>query len=222
MGNQSRKSEHQNEEEKTDDNSLNFFIDHIPENYKKHYRVTVASISEALCFRIRKELPFAQEIAFCSDNARNYNNNTLPLILPIICKTVGLKLTLFLHPDACCGKSCADAHLALSLRHVKRYIMERCYDVLTPGDVVEALIYEGVVKNTFVDNIKVHHEHWKVLEFEMARKEGLLETLGTPCGIRYEHLPDGHYLLKLYTYSNCSNRSFIVRAYESSVAGKNI
>lgn len=48
-----------------------FFLDHVPENDKKQDRVTVSFIMEAICFRIRKELPGAEEKAFFSDNARN-------------------------------------------------------------------------------------------------------------------------------------------------------
>lgn len=36
------------------------FFDHIPENDKKQDQVTVSSIAEALCYRIRKELPVAE------------------------------------------------------------------------------------------------------------------------------------------------------------------
>lgn len=63
-----------------------FFVDHIAENDKKQDMVFVASIAEALMFRIRKELPEADETAVCTDNARCYKNNFIPVILPDICE----------------------------------------------------------------------------------------------------------------------------------------
>lgn len=62
---------------------------------------------------------------------------------------------------------------SVSFRHVKRYIMEQQYEVLTPDDVIEALTYEGGVKATFVDYIKVHRGRRIYSEFEMANKAGL-------------------------------------------------
>lgn len=98
-----------------------FFVDHVCENDKKQDLVFTASIFETLLYRIRKELPEAAEIAFCTDNARNYNNNGLPILVPRLCHAYGFQLTTLLHPDACCGKSCADCHFAILFRLLKRY-----------------------------------------------------------------------------------------------------
>lgn len=77
-----------------------FFVDHVSENYKKQDRTFTASIFEALLYRIRKLFPEAVEIVFCTDNAKNYNKNVLPIFLPFICDAYGFQLTNFLHPDA--------------------------------------------------------------------------------------------------------------------------
>lgn len=90
-----------------------FFVDHIAENEKKQDRIFVAPIIEALCYMIKKEFPGAEQVAFVTDNARCYNNNLIPVILPAICEKFRLVVHLFLHPDACCGKSVVDAHFAI-------------------------------------------------------------------------------------------------------------
>lgn len=110
-------------------------------------------------YRVRKELPQVEEIAVCFDNARCYNNNFIPVILPAIWEAFNIHLQLFLHPDACCGKSCVDAHFAVSFRLLKRYITENRFDVLTREYIVDAITYDGWVMNTFVDYIKVNHNH---------------------------------------------------------------
>lgn len=58
---------------------------------------------DALIFRIKLELPWFEEVAFCTDNSRAYNNNVLPPILPIMYKAQSVELKLYVHPDACCG-----------------------------------------------------------------------------------------------------------------------
>lgn len=163
-----------------------------------------ASIIEALCDRIKKEFPEAREIDFCSDNARYYNNNVLPVILPSICEAFSMKLDLYLHPDACCGKSCVvDAHFAVSFRHLKRYITETRFDVLTPEDIVDGLTYDHGVKNTYVDYIKVNRNHDKLMEYEYSNSCGLQCVLRSPAEMQYEYVSRNQYKVKAYQYSKC-------------------
>lgn len=99
-----------------------FSVDHVIENDRKQDVVMVAAIVDALVARIKKQLPETAEVCFISDNARNYNNDLLPVILPMICRRHGMRLHSILQTDACCGKSCVYGHFAVAWRHVKRYI----------------------------------------------------------------------------------------------------
>lgn len=191
-----------------------FFVDHISENDKKQDRIFTASIIEALCIRIKKELPESSEIAFCSDNARNYNNDVLPVMLPMICSTHGILLNVYVHPDACCGKSCVGAHFAFSFRQLKRYITETGHDVLTPEDIVDALTYDHGVKNTFVDYIKTNRQHGTFLRYETAAEAKLISSLSTPAEIQYTDLEEGKYQLTRYRYSKCCFQKFDVDGHE--------
>lgn len=81
-----------------------FFVDHVVENDKRQDVILTASIIDALCLRIVKQVRGVAEIAFISDNAKCYNNDLLPALLPKICESHGMVIRSFLHPDACCGK----------------------------------------------------------------------------------------------------------------------
>lgn len=107
---------------------------------KKLDRGLTASIIEALFYRIKREMQCAEEIKICSYNARCYNNDTLPPMLPYICQAASLKLKVYIHLDACCSKICIDARFVVSFRHLKRYIMETGYNVLTLEDIIDSLI----------------------------------------------------------------------------------
>lgn len=86
---------------KLDEENLSiFFVDHVMENDKKQDVALTASILDALCYRIKIQVPAALEVVFISDNARNYNNDFLPVLLPKICDSHDLQLRSFLHPDA--------------------------------------------------------------------------------------------------------------------------
>lgn len=101
-----------------------FFVDHVIENDKKQDIIMVASIIDALLAPIKVKLPEVVEVCFISDNANNYQNDLLPVIVPIICRTHDIGIHSILHPDAFYGKSCVDGHFAVFWRHVKRYIEE--------------------------------------------------------------------------------------------------
>lgn len=192
-----------------------FFVDHVMENDKKQDYILVASILDALCYRIRKQLPGAEEIAFISDNARNYNNDFLPILLPKICDSHNLLVRTYLHPDPCCGKSCVDGHFAVIWRLVKRYIQETENDVLTPEDMMDALTYDGGIKNSTVDYIKVNRNHATTLNIKLAETLHMVTLLGTPAEIRYTLLSEGKYAIRTYKYSNCQYEQVLVDGFES-------
>lgn len=169
--------------QKEDERLSMFFVDHIAENDKIQDRMFVASIIDALIYRIKKEIPEAIEISICTDNVKAYNNNVLPVMFPFICRAHDMEPSVYLHPDACCGKNCVDAHFALSFRHLKIYILETRNDVLTPEDIVDALIFDGGVKNTFVDFIKTNRLHEDILRYECANEPNLIYNLRTPCEV---------------------------------------
>lgn len=192
-----------------------FFVDHVCENDKKQDRIFTISIFEAVLYRIRKEIPEATEIVFCTDNARNYNNNVLPVYLPWVCEQYGFHLHSILHPDACCGKSCVDCHFAVSFRLLKRYILETKFDVLTPEDIVDALRYEGGIRNTFVDYIRVNRKFKTIVWYETAEKLKLIANMESPAEIRYEKSDHGEFFVKCFKYSHAFYRVFCIKEHES-------
>lgn len=88
-----------------------FFVDHVIENDKKQDVIMVAVILDAILARIKQQLTDVLEVFFIIHNARNYQNDLLLVILPMICRTHDVELHNILHTDACYGKSCVDGHL---------------------------------------------------------------------------------------------------------------
>lgn len=191
-----------------------FFVDHVIENDKKQDVVMVSGIVDALLARIKRQVPEAAEICFISDNARNYNNDLLPVMLPMICKSHNVQLHSILHPDACCGKSCVDGHFAVAWRHVKRYIEDTESDVVTPEDLMDVLVYDGGVKNTAVDFIKVHRDNKNVEEYVTALEAGLIARLGSPEEVLYEQREDGKLSVTCFPYSKCYYRRYVMDQQE--------
>lgn len=107
-------------------------------------------------------------------------------------------LKSYLHPDACCGKSCVDGHFAVLWRLLKRYIEETESDVVTTEDIMDALTYDGGIKNTVVDYLKVNRNHERFLNMALAEQFRIVERLGSPAEIKYERIRNGKYTLSSY------------------------
>lgn len=103
-----------------------------------------------------------------------------------------------------------------TLCHIVSTLEAIRFDVLTPEDIVEALTYDGGVKNTFVDYIKVDRGHERLLEYEFASLCKLQAMLGSLAEIRYEHVSQTEYNLKTYRYSNCCFRKSHVDGVQSA------
>lgn len=78
------------------------------------------------------------------------------------------------------------------------------------------MTYDGGVKNTFVDYIKVDRGYERRMEYEFASSFKLQAMLGCPAEIRYEHLTQTQYKMKTYRYFNCCFRKFHVDGVQSA------
>lgn len=107
-----------------------------------------------------------------------------------------------------------DCHFAVSFKSLKRYITEPKFDVLTPEDKVDTLRYDGGVKNTFVDYIRVNRDFQKIVKLECAEKVKLIYNLESPAEIMYDRKEDVTYLIKFYRYSGMHYRVTKVSEFE--------
>lgn len=93
--------------------------------------------------------------------------------------------------------------------------METKYGVLTPAEIVDALRYDGGIRNKFVDYIRVNRTFKSIMEYECAEKAKLISNLESPAEIRYEEATGGTYILKCFKYSHAFYRIFSVVRNES-------
>lgn len=67
---------------------------------------------------------------------------------------------------------------------MKLHFFECSYDVLTPEDILHALFYDGGVKNTFVDYIKVNRNHRRINAYVLADTRSFCDSIHIPIEIR--------------------------------------
>lgn len=75
---------------------------------------------------------------------------------------------------------------------------------------MDALTYEGGVRNTVVDFIKVHRDYATVRDYVTALEAGLMARLGSPAEIVYEERADGKLSITWFPYSKWYYRVYVI------------
>lgn len=162
-----------------------FFVDTVLENTGEQDTDTTVNIIDSLCVRLKKEIRDLKEVIVISDNVANYGNNTLPLITYSVIKSHSLRLLEVLHPDAQQSRNMVDAHFGIGGRQVDKYIREKDLGVITPDDIAQALVYDGGIKVTAVDFVRINRGCSRMKKWFSARdakKNKQFDSIGK-CGV---------------------------------------
>jgi hypothetical protein len=151
------------------------FYDHIVSNDTMQDMWSIASLIEAIMMRIRRDLPHVKDIVLVSDNSGCYQSQVLPALLPFLASTVGLQIIFFLHSEVQDGKSIADAHFALSMLHVNRFV-KAGQDVTTPAQLVAAQRSCGGLENSAAKLVLVNRSSPGILRWMSVKPSNKMLT----------------------------------------------
>ena len=154
------------------------FLDHILENDTKQDRMAVTSLVGAVLSRMKREIPTVRSFTLLSDNARCYQNDVLPVMLPFISKHHGLSISSFIHSEMQQGKSLIDAHFAPAMMHMNRYVNASRSDVCTPSADVDAINWQGGIANTVAEMVRKDRNHPNLMCWEGAVIQKRITKLG--------------------------------------------
>lgn len=96
------------------------------------------------------DITYVADVWLISDNAIWCQNSSLPVIAPNIAKGVGMILRGIVHSEAQSGKRLVDAHFAVAVWHVKKFVNDTIISVSSRSDIVWALNHRDGVDNTTV------------------------------------------------------------------------
>lgn len=176
------------------------YMDHVCSNGRTQDRLAICSILEAVVFRALKEIPELKYVHLITDNANCYQNDLLVVVAPFITKAYGLELLGILHPASQCGKSHADAHFAIAMRHIYKYVEEEKTDVYCPSHVVTALSYRGGIANSVAELYSINRSSDGIRAMLDALKEKRICRMGRLSEVSYEMRGEDIYA-KAYEYS---------------------
>lgn len=89
--------------------------------------------------RVKQQLPTVSSTWIVIENARNYQNNLLPVAAPFLTSSHSVLLNKLIHPEMARGKGLVDAHFSVAIRHVHRWVRERGNDGCTSRQLWAAL-----------------------------------------------------------------------------------
>lgn len=149
-----------------------------------------------------------------SDNAPTYVNLTLSLMAFYIMRSHSLRLLEVLHPDAQQSKNMVDAHFGIGGRQVDKYIRERDLGGITPDHIEEAFIYDGGIKGTAVDFVRVNRKSSRVLKWFAERDtKKNFDSIGKCGDIIFKEQHDGSVQVVTEKYSGGRSDRFVMKEF---------
>jgi hypothetical protein len=133
------------------------YYDDIAAGDTIQYCGAVLSHFEAICRRIRKDLPHVTEISAQTDNARCYKSPQLLFGLYTVALLNGLRLLRYIHTGVQDGKGAIDGHFATTMRYIVLFC-KMGNDVVTPAQIVQALWAYGGVNNCATELVYINRE----------------------------------------------------------------
>ncbi len=181
------------------------YYDQISSDDSMQDTFAVASMCDVICRRISLDLPQVRSLHFLSDNARCYQNLSLPVMLPFIVRSHGeLCLKTFLHSETQDGKSLVDAHFAMAMIHINRFVANYGENVITPRQVVSALNCNEGLANTVAELVSLNRNSDGIRKWEACVSQKAFVKFGR---------------INEFVYNRRENNTYAVRAFELSGFG---
>lgn len=161
------------------------FIDHVPGNDTVQDAEAVLQVIDALMARLKLELPNVNRVWIVSDDAKHYQNELTPVLLPFIAHHHGLHLHGLIHSETVLGRCLGEAHFSIATRLVRKYCIDKKRDIAVPTDLMNALSYSDGVYNSCVELLNIFRDGANLKPWLKARQTRKLAKLFRITEIEY-------------------------------------
>ena len=158
------------------------YIDQIMEESNKQDGMTVASLMEDILVTISDQLPFIKNLTLQSDNANQYQNHLLIVVLHVLnikMKYMGTFITEFVHTKTQDGKTLLDGHFVkanwLLVIFMKTWRKNKITCIKTSAELAFSLSHKGDCKNGVEQLVQVDRSKLDLI----AKK---IEPMSNVCG----------------------------------------
>ena len=141
------------------------YLDTVVDGDSKQNVGATLAIVDDLFKRVRAILPAThKDITFQSDNAGNYQNLILPMILPELANAHHLNCLRILHTEAQDGKCIVDGHFQKVGWKIEQFVTDTQGRVATARQVCDAMQHAGGVPGTSVTMLRLDRDRLEQIE----------------------------------------------------------
>jgi hypothetical protein len=187
------------------------YIDQILEHSNKQDASAVVSMLEAAIMAIRVTLPWLSEAVLSTDNAGCYQSKLLLLSIGILNAKYSTEffLSRLFHHETQDGKGLVDAHFAVAMRHLKRYMKSaranKIRRINTPRGLGFALAWNNGISNSIIQLIQLDREKLTSTFEVLERACKQIKKFFSRANDVYFERPNQPELLQDFDWSNSEN-----------------
>jgi hypothetical protein len=119
------------------DEPIPYYIDTIVDGNSTQDWIAVVSIVEAILHKVKEQFPAITAATLRSDNAPCYQNGPLAIFFAVA--ELPIKVVRIVHTETQDGKCAVDAHFAIAMRRVWKYVENTAKNVATAHEAFLAL-----------------------------------------------------------------------------------
>ena len=138
---------------------VNVYVDQITEGGMMRGVWSAAGMLEACLHFIEKNLPNVEKVILQSDDASCYSCHTMRLMCCLLNLRSKVKIVRHISTETHDGQGSIDAHFARAMAHIIRFMRtarrKRIRAIATPAGVAHALAWEGGVRNSAVQLVRM-------------------------------------------------------------------
>ena len=154
------------------------YLDTVVDGDSKQNVGATLAIVDDLLKRVRAILPAThKDITFQSDNAGNYQNLILPMILPELAKLHGLNCLRILHTEAQDGKCIVDGHFQKVGWKIEQFVTDTQGTWATAREVCDAMQHAGGVPGTSVTLLRLSRDRLGKIERDCKALRPLMKRV---------------------------------------------
>jgi hypothetical protein len=143
------------------------YFDHIAADDNKPDKESVSAFFEAMLLTLQRDTPHVKHLVVQSDNATNYQNPFITMVIPVLGWVHGICVDRFIHSETRDRKSLLDAHFARATGKVKTWVQQG-NDCTTPQQLVAALTADGGLPNCVAELVQYNRDMMKTFYDEIA------------------------------------------------------
>lgn len=116
-------------------------VNHLINDETTEDAIAIEAIMEETFERLSPELSDTRNVWVLTDNVSSCGNVTIPVLLPFLAKRQSFSVGSYIKLETQRGKGLMDAHFAVTMKYLNRFVNENQVNIILPSDVIDGLAF---------------------------------------------------------------------------------